>query len=64
MPIEKRVVCPSNPRWLQSMLAILPPGLRGRLTPYEDCLASPSVPERPSAGRPARRRHVIHPTIR
>jgi len=68
MPVEKAIICPVDPKWLRSMLAILPVGLRGKLAPYEGCLASPSaVPERPSAGRPARRRrrpNVIHPAIR
>jgi len=55
------------------MLDILPPGLRGRLEPYSECFATPNnsvstnpsvVQSNPSAGRPARRRNVIHPVIR
>jgi len=63
--IEKRVVCPRNPRWLKSMLEVLPEGLRGKLEPYSECFSPPasSVSPKPSASRPERR-HVIHPTIR
>jgi len=57
MPVVKSVVCPRNPRWLKSMLELLPPGLRGRLEPFEECLTS-SVPQKPG------RRNVIHPVIR
>ncbi len=37
------VVCPRNPVWLQKMLDILPPGLRGKLAPYTGCLESKKV---------------------
>ena len=37
---ERPVVCPRNPVWLEKMLDILPPGLRGKLTPYAGCLES------------------------
>jgi len=65
MAVEKAVICPRNPRWLRSMLDVLPEGLRGKLEPYSECFSSPSssVPP-PSAGRPERRRNVIHPVIR
>jgi len=66
MAVEKSVVCPRNPRWLKGMLDNLPPGLRGRLEVYSECFSPPasSVPQKSSAGRPARRRNVIHPVIR
>jgi len=66
MLIEKRIVCPSNSRWLKSMLDVLPPGLRGKLEPYSECLSTPtsSVSQKPSLGRPERRRRVVHPVIR
>ena len=31
------VVCPRNSAWLAKMLEVLPPGLRGKLAPYEGC---------------------------
>jgi len=64
MPIEKTVTCPRNPKWLKSMLELLPPGLRGKLAPFEECLSPPasSVPSNLSAGQ-QRRRGVIHPRI-
>jgi len=66
MAIEKRVVCPRNPRWLKSMLEVLPEGLRGKLEPYSECFSAPSraVPQKHSSGRQERRRNVIHPVIR
>jgi len=60
--IEKRVVCPRNPRWLKSMLEVLPEGLRGKLEPYSECFSTPTSNTR--AGRQERRRNVIHPVIR
>jgi len=47
------VVCPRNPAWLRRMLEVLPPGLRGKLEPYEQCLR-----------RQERRGQVIRPRIR
>lgn len=35
---ERPVVCPRNPVWLEKMLDILPPGLRGKLAPYAGCI--------------------------
>jgi len=66
MAVEKAVICPRNPRWLRSMLEILPEGLRGKLEPYSECFATSAsaVSANPSAGRPERRRNVIHPVIR
>jgi len=66
MAVEKSVVCPRNPRWLKSMLDVLPVGLRGKLEPYSECFGTPnsSVASNPRAGRPERRRNVIHPMIR
>jgi len=61
MPVEQSVVCPRDPRWLRRMLEVLPPGLRGRLEPFEQCLMSPSVVQ---SGGPERRRNVIYPVIR
>ena len=37
---ERPVICPRNPVWLEKMLDILPPGLRGKLAPYAGCLES------------------------
>ncbi len=37
---ERPVVCPRNPVWLEKMLDILPPGLRGKLAPFAGCLES------------------------
>jgi len=58
MPVIKTVACPRDPRWLQAMLDFLPEGLRGKLEPYSECFATPtsSVSQKPSAGRPERRR--------
>jgi len=66
MAVEKAVICPRNPRWLRSMLDVLPEGLRGRLEPYSACFSTPasSVPQKPSAGQQESRRRVVHPTIR
>jgi len=66
MPVIKSVVCPANPRWLRAMLEVLPPGLRGKLEPYGECFSTPSssVPQKPSAGRPERRRgEAIRPRL-
>jgi len=65
MPVEKRVVCPSNPTWLKAMLAVLPPGLRGKLAPFEECFSTPtSSIQKPGAGRPERRRgEAIRPRL-
>lgn len=51
---ERQVVCPVNPVWLEAMLAVLPPGLRGRLEPYSVCQRRP----------PRRASKVIHPAVR
>jgi len=66
MVVEKAVICPRNPRWLRSMLDVLPEGLRGKLEPYSECFSAPSssVPQKASPGRQERRRNVIHPVIR
>jgi len=66
MPIEKTVTCPRNPKWLKSMLDVLPVGLRGKLEPYSECFSTPtsSVASNLRAGRQERRRNVIHPVIR
>jgi len=66
MAVEKAVICPRNPRWLRSMLDVLPEGLRGKLEPYSECFSIPtsSVPQKLSPGRQENRRRVVHPTIR
>jgi len=65
MAVEKAVICPRNPRWLKSMLEVLPEGLRGKLEPYSECFSTPtSVLQKPSSGRQeSRRRGVVHPRI-
>jgi len=65
MPVEQAITCPRNPRWLKSMLEVLPPGLRGKLEPFSECFSTPtnSVSLK-SAGRQERRRNVIRPVIR
>jgi len=65
MAVEKTVTCPRNPKWLKSMLELLPPGLRGKLEVYSECFSPPasSVSPKPN-GRLERRRNVIHPVIR
>jgi len=63
MPIEKSITCPRNDKWLRAMLDLLPPGVRGKLAPFEECFSTPSsVP--PRAGRQESRRRVVHPRIR
>ena len=57
-------VCPSNTKWLRAMLQILPPGLRGKLAPFESCLDNSSEIETAGPGRHTRRPNVIHPVIR
>ncbi len=54
---ERPVVCPRNPIWLEKMLAILPPGLRGKLAPYSGCVER-SLPasERSKVVRPVVKR--------
>jgi len=66
MPIEKSVTCPRNDKWLRAMLDLLPPGVRGKLAPFEECFSTPSSSvQPPSAGRQeSRRRRVIHPKVR
>jgi len=43
------VVCPKNPTWLRRMLEVLPPGLRGKLEPFEACVQE--NPRRDGEGR-------------
>jgi hypothetical protein len=31
------ITCPINPKWIVSMLTVLPPGSRGKLEPYINC---------------------------
>jgi len=50
---ERPVVCPRNPVWLQKMLDILPPGLRGKLTPFADCIEAEKPKEGAKVIRPA-----------
>jgi len=47
--------CPVNPKWLEGMLAVLPPGLAGRLEPYRSCVVErkPPVEEAPAEEVPA-----------
>ena len=42
---ERPVVCPRNPVWLEKMLSILPPGLRGRLQPFAGCIEAEKKPK-------------------
>jgi len=59
------VACPLDPTWLRRMLEILPPGLRGKLEPYEGCLdASNSVPAPSSSGQQNGRQRVVRPVVR
>ena len=53
---ERPVICPRNPVWLEKMLAILPPGLRGKLAPYAGCLES-----RKAASQESK---VVHPVVK
>ncbi len=64
MAVEKAVICPRNPRWLKSMLEVLPVGLRGKLEPYSECFSTPATLPKSSAGWPERRRRVVRPIIR
>jgi len=59
--VNRPIVCPRDPTWLRRMLEVLPPGLRGKLEPFEGCLTSSSVPQKSSL---AHRRNVIHPVVR
>ncbi len=52
---KEPVVCPRNPVWLDKMLAILPPGLRGKLTPYAGCV---------EAEKPEEAAKVVHPVVK
>ncbi len=53
---ERPVICPRNPIWLEKMLAILPPGLRGKLAPYAGCLESRKASEKSEVIRPVVKR--------
>lgn len=50
------VVCPRDPVWLSRMLDVLPPGLRGKLTPYSGCLEN--------RNRVSQESRVIHPVVK
>jgi len=61
MAVEKQVVCLRNPRWLKSMLDLLPEGLRGKLEVYSECFSPPASSVR---SKPERRRgEVIRPRL-
>jgi len=62
MAVEKTIVCPRNPRWLKSMLEVLPVGLRGKLEPYSECFSTPAT--LPKSSWLERRRRVVRPIIR
>ncbi len=49
---ERPVICPRNPIWLEKMLDILPPGLRGKLAPFAGCLESKRSSEKSEVIRP------------
>ncbi len=53
---ERPVVCPRNPIWLEKMLDILPPGLRGKLAPFAGCLESRK--------RVSEEGKVVHPVVK
>lgn len=52
---NRPVECPANPVWIEKMLAILPPGLRGKLEPYEGCLAQAEA---------EKVKRVVHPRVK
>jgi len=59
------VVCPRDPTWLRRMLEVLPPGLRGKLEPFEGCPTSSGLAQHnPGSGQERRGRSVIRPVIR
>ena len=53
---NRPVVCPRNPIWLEKMLEVLPPGLRGKLAPYADCLEGRKRSEESKVVRPVVKR--------
>jgi len=56
MVVIRTVTCPANPRWLRGMLAVLPPGLRGKLEAYSECFDTPTSSVSMKSSAPARRR--------
>lgn len=52
---ERPVVCPRNPVWLEKMLDILPPGLRGKLQPFAGCI---------EVEKPKEAAKVVRPTVK
>ncbi len=53
---ERPVVCPRNPIWLEKMLNILPPGLRGKLAPFAGCIEVVKPKEAAKVVRPVVKR--------
>ncbi len=56
------VVCPRNSAWLAKMLEVLPPGLRGKLAPYEGCQTVRRSMSRSREHKPGR--SVVRPVLR
>ena len=52
---ETPITCPANPVWLEKMLAVLPPGLRGKLAPFAGCV---------EAAKPKEAEKVIRPVVK
>ncbi|MBA7682606.1 hypothetical protein ES703_90958 [subsurface metagenome] len=53
---ERPVVCPRNPVWLEKMLNILPPGLRGKLAAFSGCVEAEKPKEAAKVVRPVVKR--------
>jgi hypothetical protein len=64
MDNETGVVCPRNSAWLTKMLDVLPPGLRGKLAHYENCLNVSRSVARSKQRQPKHGRTVVPPVLR
>ena len=62
MDNQTGVVCPRNTAWLSKLLEVLPPGLRGKLAPYEVCQTVRRNLSRSRGHKPGR--SVVRPVLR